>query len=194
MFRQMRPAVVSVLAFMVLLGVVFPGAITAVSQVAFHRRANGSLIERDGRIVGSELIGQPFSAPRYFHPRPSAAGDGYDARSSGGTNLGPTSRKLVEGIRDLAAAYRAENGLREGAPVPADAVTRSGSGLDPDISPANAELQVARVAKARGLPEEVVRRLVARNTRGRQFGFLGEPRVNVVLLNLALDREAKLPG
>jgi K+-transporting ATPase ATPase C chain len=211
MFRQLRPAVVSVLVSMGLLGVVFPCVITAVAQVAFHRRANGSLIERGGKIVGSELIGQSFAAPGYFHPRPSAAGGGYDAGASAGTNLGPTSDKLVngihrklpsgeddpvnfDGIRDLAAAYRKDNGLPEGAPVPADAVTRSASGLDPDISPANADAQVSRVAKARGLPEEAVRRLVARNTRGRQLGFLGEPRVNVLLLNLALDREAGSPG
>jgi potassium-transporting ATPase KdpC subunit len=194
MLRQLRPAAMSVLVFLVVFGVAFPGAITAVSQLAFHRRANGSLIERGGRIVGSELIGQPFSAPGHFHPRPSAAGDGYDATASAGSNLGPTSRKLVDGIRDLAAAYREENGLGEDAPVPADAVTRSGSGLDPEISPANAAAQVKRVAQARGLPEKIVRGWVTRYTSGRQLGVLGEPRVNVLLLNLALDREAKLRG
>ncbi len=207
MLRQLRPAVLSVLVFMVLLGIVFPGAITAVSQLAFHRRANGSLIERGGAVVGSELIGQGFARPAYFHPRPSAAGSGYDASASSGTNLGPTSDKLIEGIhkklpsgqddpgnfdgiKDLAAAFRAENGLPADAPVPPDAVTRSASGLDPEISPANADAQVARVAKARSLPESRVRGLVARYTSGRQLGFLGEPRVNVLLLNLALDREA----
>jgi potassium-transporting ATPase KdpC subunit len=194
MLRQVRPALVSVSVFMALLGVVFPGAITAVSQLAFRRQANGSLIEREGRIVGSELLGQSFSTPGYFHPRPSAAGGGYDAAASAGSNLGPTSRKLIDGIRDLAAAYREENGLGKDAPVPADAVTRSGSGLDPDISPANADAQVKRVAKTRGLPEETVRSLVAKFTRGRQLGVLGEPRVNVLLLNLSLDREAKLRG
>jgi potassium-transporting ATPase KdpC subunit len=211
MFRQLRPAILSVLVFMGLLGVAFPAAITGVSQLAFHRRANGSLIERDGKTVGSDLIGQGFVAPGYFHPRPSAAGGGYDPAASAGTNLGPTSDKLVngihrklpngeddpgnfDGIKDLAAAYRRENGLPEGSPVPADAVTRSGSGLDPDISPANADAQVARVAKARGIPEEAVRRLVSRYTRGRQFGVLGEPRVNVLLLNLALGGESGPPG
>lgn len=210
MFRQLRSAVLSVLGFMALLGVVFPVAITAVSQMAFPRRANGSLIERGGKTVGSELLGQRFSAPEYFHPRPSAAGDGYDAAASAGTNLGPTSDKLIhgvhrklpsgedapgnfDGIGDLAAAYRSENGLSPSASVPADAVTRSGSGLDPDISPANAEAQLARVSKARGLPEEVVHGLVSRCTRGRQLGFLGEPRVNVLLLNLALDAESGHP-
>ncbi len=211
MLRLLRPAVVGVLVFMGLFGIVFPAAITAVSQIAFRRQANGSLIERGGVIVGSALIGQGFAGPEYFHPRPSAAGSGYDASASGGTNLGPTADKLVtgihkklpngrddpgnfDGIKDLAAAYRAENGLPPDAPVPADAMTRSGSGLDPDISPANADAQVARVAKARSLPESRVRRLVARYTYGRQLGFLGEPRVNVLLLNLALDREAKLQG
>ena len=210
MLRQLRPAMLSVLMFMALLGFVFPLVITAVSQLAFHRQANGSLIERDGKVVGSELIGQSFTAPGYFHPRPSAAGSGYDAARSGGTNLGPTSDKLIngihkklpngkddpgnfDGIKDLAAAYRKENGLPDDAPVPADAVTRSASGLDPHISPANADAQVARVANARGLPEAAVRRLVSRCTQGRQFGFLGEPRVNVLLLNLALDGGAGLP-
>jgi potassium-transporting ATPase KdpC subunit len=188
MLRQLKPAILSVLVLTVLGGLLFPGAITAVGQAFFHHQANGSLAERDGRIVGSELIGQSFGAPVYFHPRPSAAGAGYDASASSGTNLGPTSRKLIDGIRDLAAAYRRENGLPEGAPVPPDAVTRSASGLDPHISPANAGLQAARVAKARQIPEETVRRLIRENTQGRQFGILGEPRVNVLELNLALDR------
>jgi len=189
----------------VLCGVVFPLVITGIAQLGFRRQANGSLIERDGRIVGSHLIGQGFSGPGYFHPRPSAAGGGYDAAASGGTNLGPTSDKLIngihkklpngqddpgnfDGIRDLAAAYRQENGLPAGTALPADAVTRSASGLDPDISPANAELQVGRVAQARGLPADAVRRLVLAHTAGRTLGVLGEPRVNVLELNLALDR------
>jgi K+-transporting ATPase ATPase C chain len=194
----------SVVTMAVLFGLVFPLAITAIARVAFHHQAEGSLVERGGRIIGSELIGQGFNGPRYFHPRPSAAGGGYDATASAGTNLGPTSDKLINGIhkklpngeddpgnfsgiRDLAAAYRQENELPPSTPLPADAVTRSGSGLDPDISPANAALQVARVAKARGLAPDAVARVVAAQTRARQFGLLGEPRVNVLALNLALD-------
>jgi potassium-transporting ATPase KdpC subunit len=208
MLRQLRPAILSVLALMILFGLVFPGVITGIAQVAFHRQANGSLIEKDGKVVGSELVGQSFTSAGYFHPRPSAAGTGYDASSSGGTNLGPTSDKLIngvhrklpsgkndpanfEGIKDLAVAYRNENGLPPNTPLPADAVTRSASGLDPHISPANAELQVARVAGARNLPKDRVRDLVGEYTEGRQFGVLGEPRVNVLKLNLALDSELK---
>jgi K+-transporting ATPase ATPase C chain len=204
MFGQMRPAIMSVLVMTVVFGLLFPLAITAVAQVAFRHQANGSLIEQGGKVVGSELIGQNFTAPGYFHPRPSAAGSGYDAANSSGTNLGPTSDKLIngihkklpngkddpgnyDGIKDLATAYRKENGMPDNAPVPADAVTRSGSGLDPEISPANADLQVGRVAKARGLTEDQVRSLVGENTAGRTFGILGEPRVNVLKLNLALD-------
>ena len=211
MFRQLRPAITSVLATMVLLGVVFPLALTVVARLAFPRQAAGSLIERDGKVVGSALIGQSFTTARYFHPRPSAAGAGYDASASGGTNLGPTSDKLIhgihrklpngqddpgnfDGIADLAAAYRSENGLGVDAPVPADAVTRSASGLDPDISPMNAALQAARVARARGLPIEVVHHLIAAHTQARQLGFLGERRVNALLLNLALDNLAPRAG
>lgn len=214
MFKQLRPAVMSVLVFTLLTGLVFPGVVTAVAKVAFAKQADGSLIEADGRVVGSELIGQPFRAPGYFHPRPSAAGSGYNAgkpddtyTGSSGTNLGPTSDKLVngihkktadgkddpgnfDGIKDLAKAFRVENGLAADAPVPADAATRSASGLDPHISPENAALQVARVAKARGMGEADVRRLVDAHTEGRTLGFLGEPRVNVLTLNLALDTAA----
>lgn len=205
MLKQLRPAVVSVLVMTASFGLIFPGVITALARVVFPRQAAGSLITQGGRIVGSDLIGQSFTAPGYFHPRPSAAGIGYDASRSGGTNLGPTSEKLIygihrkvpdgsreagdyDGVRDLAAAYRAENGLPPTAPIPADAVTRSASGLDPHISPANAALQVARVAKTRGLSEAAVRSLLAKRTEGRQFGILGEPRVNVLLVNLDLDR------
>ena len=209
MLRQLRPAALSVLVLIVLCGVIFPAVITTLAQAVFHHQADGSLIKQDGRIVGSELIGQSFSAPGYFHSRPSAAGAGYDAGASSGTNLGPTSDKLIngihrkladgaddpgnyDGIRDLAAAYRRENGLAESAWLPPDAVTRSASGLDPHISPANAGLQAARAAEARGIPEETVRRLVRENTQGRQFGILGEPRVNVLKLNLALDGAAPI--
>ena len=210
MLKQIKPAILSVMVMTVVLGFGFPFAITLVARVVFPRQAGGSLIVRQGRIIGSEIIGQGFSGTGYFHPRPSAAGGGYDATASGGTNLGPNSDKLIngihqklpdgkdspgnfDGIRDLAAAYRLENGLPPNAPVPADAVTRSASGLDPHISPANASLQTARVARARGLPPDQVRRLVDENTEGRQFGILGEPRVNVLGLNLALDQMYKQP-
>ncbi|MFI5371145.1 MAG: potassium-transporting ATPase subunit KdpC [Candidatus Eisenbacteria bacterium] len=205
MWRQLRPAVSSVLVFTALFGLVFPFAITALARTLFPRQAAGSLVSRDGHVIGSSLIAQGFTAPGYFHPRPSAAGSGYDGGASGGTNLGPTSAKLVngihnklpngqddpgnfDGIRDLVAAYRTENGLAANAPVPADAVTRSGSGLDPDISPANAMLQSSRVAHARGVQEDSVKAVVTRHTELRQFGILGEPRVNVLELNLDLDR------
>ncbi len=209
MLKELRPAIVSTVAFTVLCGLIFPVVIWGIAQAVFPRQARGSLIEQNGKVIGSELIGQAFALPGYFHPRPSAAGSGYDAASSGGTNLGPTRDKLIngvhkklpdgkddpanfDGIKDLAAAYRKENGLADNAPIPPDAVTRSSSGLDPDITPANADLQVGRVARTRGLTEDQVRRLVEENTAGRQLGFLGEPRVNVVKLNLALDRVA--PG
>ncbi len=204
MFRQLRPAIVSVLVFTMLCGLLFPLAITAAARLLFPRQARGSLVERGWTVIGSELIGQAFSRPEYFHPRPSAAGSGYDAANSGATNLGPTSDKLIHGvhrkladgrddrgnfngIKDLAAAYRKENGLAPNAVLPADAVTRSASGLDPHISPANAALQVARVAQARGMAAHDVQTLVAGNTEGRTLGVLGEPRVNVLRLNLALD-------
>lgn len=203
MLKQLRPAVVSVLVLAILAGIVFPLCMTAIAGVIFPRQAKGSLITENDKVMGSELIGQPFTKAIYFHPRPSAAGSGYDGANSGGTNLGPTSSKLIKGIEDdpetkdtdesfagipqQARAYREENGLKAGTPLPADAVTRSASGLDPHISPANAALQARRVAKARGISEEQVNQLIARNTEGRQFGVLGEPRVNVLRLNMALD-------
>jgi K+-transporting ATPase ATPase C chain len=187
-FKQLRPAIVSVLVFTGLCGLVFPLLITGIANLIFPHQSQGSLIVHNGQVVGSELIGQNFSKPEYFHPRPSAAGSGYDAACSGGSNLGPTSQKLMDQIRDRATAYRTENGLAEAAPVPADAVTASASGLDPHISPENAGLQAARVARSRDLDPAVVRDLIRRNTEGRTFGILGEPRVNVLKLNLALDR------
>ena len=211
MLRQLKPAIASVIAFTLLFGLAFPFAITAIATLAFPHQAAGSLVARDGHVAGSRLIAQGFTGAGYFHPRPSAAGAGYDGGASGGTNLGPTSDKLIngihrklpngeddpgdfDGIRDLAAAYRKENGLAPGTPLPADAVTRSASGLDPDVSPANAQLQVARVAAARGLVPQLVRHLVDAHTRPRQLGVLGEPRVNVLELNLALDDVSRGSG
>ena len=202
--KHLRPAILLTAFFVLIAGLIFPGVIWAIGQTVFPNQANGSLIrDAQGKLVGSSLIGQSFTKPEYFHPRPSAAGAGYDAANSSGTNLGPTSDKLIHGIKDdpatkdvdetylgfgdLAKLYREENGLAPDALIPADAATRSGSGLDPDISAGNAELQIARVAKARKLPENRVRQLVVEHEQGRLLGVLGEPRVNVLLLNLALD-------
>jgi potassium-transporting ATPase KdpC subunit len=185
---QLRIAAVLTLALTALTGLVYPLVLTGIAQLVFPRQANGSLIVKDGQVIGSELIGQNFSSDRYFQPRPSAAGEsGYDATSSGGSNLGPTNRKLIDQVQERADAYRKANGLGPDAPVPGDAVTASGSGLDPHISPANADLQIPRVAKARGLPEARVRDLVGQYTEGPQWLLFGEPRVNVLRLNLALD-------
>jgi K+-transporting ATPase ATPase C chain len=185
--RQLLPALVAFLVLTLLTGVAYPLAVTGVAQVVFPDRADGSLVERDGVVVGSRLIGQPFAGARWFHPRPSAAGDGYDAMASSASNLGPTNPTLLAEVRRRAAAYRRENGLWPGAPVPQDAVTSSGSGLDPQISIANARIQAARVARARGLSLADVLALVAEHTDGRALGFLGEPGVNVLELDLALD-------
>lgn len=186
--HQLRPAIVLTLLLCVITGIVYPGAVTAVAQLLFPRQANGSLVPgADGKPIGSALIGQAFTRPEYFHPRPSAAGAGYDDTLSGGSNLGPTSRKLdslVAARVDTVVA--ADHGVR--GEIPSDMVTASGSGVDPDISPANAYLQVARVAQARGADSAAVRALVDRHVQGRQFGFFGEPRVNVLALNLDLDR------
>jgi K+-transporting ATPase ATPase C chain len=189
MRRQLVPAIVVFLAFTVLTGVAYPLAVTGIAQVAFPGRTDGSLIERDGEIVGSRLIGQAFSGPRYFHPRPSAAGEGYDAMASGPSNLGPTNEDLLAAVRARRLEYQRENGLAADARVPIDAVTASGSGLDPHISHANAALQAPRVARAHGLPLDRVFELVEEHTDGRSLGFLGEPGVNVLELNLALDGE-----
>ena len=167
----------------------YPLVVFGIGQALFHDQANGSLIvDSAGTVRGSRLLGQPFAADKYFHPRPSNAGSGYDATSSGGSNLGPTSQKLHDAVAQNVIDYRTQNGLATNAPVPADAVTASASGLDPHISPANAELQVARVAKARGLSEEKVRALIRQNTDQPDLGFLGDPGVNVLMLNLALDQ------
>ena len=187
MRRQLAPAVVFFLALTLLVGVAYPLAVTGLAQLAFPHRADGSLVEHDGRVVGSRLVGQAFAGARYFHPRPSAAGEGYDAMASAASNLGPTNPELVRQVRARRAAYRRDNGLRPGQQVPVDAVTASGSGLDPHISVANARLQATRVARARGLALDDVLALVASHTDGRSLGFLGEPGVNVLELNLALD-------
>lgn len=188
MFRtHLRPAIVFTLLLCILTGVIYPGIVTGLAQLLFPSQANGSQVTSGGRVLGSALIGQPFSRPEYFHPRPSAAGTGYDATASGGTNKGPTDRKLADTL--IAGAVEKvvnEDGAARGQ-IPADMVTASGSGLDPHISPGNADLQVARVAQARGLSVDAVRALVQHHVEGRQLGFLGEPRVNVLLLNLALD-------
>jgi len=190
MRRQLVPALLAFLVLTVLTGVAYPLAVTGVSQVLFPNRADGFLIKRDGKVVGSRLIGQNFSAPRYFYPRPSAAGDGYDAMSSSASNLGPTNPDLITEVRKRVAEYRSENGVPEGSSVPVDAVTASASGLDPHISKANARLQAPRVARGRGLSLDEVLRLVDEHTDGRSLGFLGEPGVNVLELNLALDRRS----
>lgn len=189
MLQQLLPAFRMTLLFTILMGLIYPGVITGLCQLIFPRQANGSLLTNgSGQVIGSSLLGQNFARPEYFHPRPSAAGkDGYDGNASGGSNLGPTNPDLTKRVAADIAKSRIENPDYKG-PIPADLVTTSGSGLDPDISPASAEAQVARVAKARGIPVERVRDLVGRNTEGRMLGVLGEPRVNVLRLNLDLDR------
>jgi K+-transporting ATPase ATPase C chain len=187
--QHLRTAVLMVVVLTVLLGIVYPLIMTGIAQVAFPNQANGSLVkDSSGNVLGSALLAQAFTQPQYFHPRPSAAGaNGYDATASGGSNLGPTNQKLIDNVQSNADAYRQENGLASDAQVPVDAVTASASGLDPDISPANALLQVHRVATARGLSDDEVRNLVNQYTEGRTLFVLGEPRVNVLKLNLALD-------
>jgi len=192
MIRLLRTSILMTIALVVLTGLIYPLAMAGLAQAAFHDQANGSLITNaKGQVVGSRLIGQLFTTPRYFHGRASAAGAGYDASSSGGTNLGPTSTKLLTTTVALADSIRKEDGLPVNYPLPSDAVSTSASGLDPDISPAYAALQVARVAKARGLSEATVRALVQKDTSGRTLGVLGAPRVNVLELNLALDQTKK---
>jgi K+-transporting ATPase ATPase C chain len=188
-FSHIRGAIVSTVVLALVCCGIYPLIVFGISQALFHDKANGTLIvDKDGAVRGSKLLAQGFTATKYFYPRPSAAGNGYDAANSGGSNLGPTSQKLNDAIKDRIAAYRAENGLSETEPVPADAVTASGSGLDPHISLRNAELQSARVAKARGLSEEKVRELIQLYTNSRDLGVFGDPGVNVMELNLALDQ------
>lgn len=191
-FKETLTAVLAVLLFAVVLGGIFPVAIWGIGQMFFPHQANGSLIEsKDRQVIGSEWLGQNFSGAKYFHPRPSAAGaNGYDAASSSGSNLGPTSQKLIDAVKQRAEAYRIENSLALDALVPVDAVTASGSGLDPHISMKNAEIQVPRVAKERALAIEIVQNEVSKATDGRSLGFLGEPGVNVLKLNIALDQLA----
>jgi K+-transporting ATPase ATPase C chain len=185
--KQLRPALLMTLVLCVITGAVYPGVITGLAQLLFPRQANGSIVTVNGKVVGSALIGQPFTRPEYFHSRPSAAGDGYDATASSGTNKGPTDRKLADTLIAQAVDSAIKNDGAVKGQIPADMVTSSGSGLDPDISPANAYLQVARVARARAADSTRVRSLVDGHVQGRQFGFFGEPRVNVLLLNIALD-------
>jgi potassium-transporting ATPase KdpC subunit len=193
-FAELRPAILATLVLAVVCSGLYPLVVFGISQALFHDKANGSLIvESDGTVRGSKLLGQNFSDAKYFHPRPSAAGNGYDAANSGASNLGPTSQKLNDAIKDRIAVYRTENGLNADAAVPADAVTASSSGLDPHISLRNAELQIPRVAKARGLTEEQVRQLIGKNIEGRDLGLLGEAGVNVLLLNRALDSAGATP-
>jgi K+-transporting ATPase ATPase C chain len=185
MLSELKPAILATILFTIITGLLYPLAITGAAQALFQRQAAGSLVERNGKVIGSERIGQNFTKPEYFHPRPSAAGNGYDAANSGGSNLGPTNSALAERLAKDAAKFRDETKIT-GA-IPSDAITTSASGLDPEMSPATAYAQVARVAAARGMAPDAVRRIVTAHIEGRDLGFLGEPRVNVLLLNLALD-------
>jgi K+-transporting ATPase ATPase C chain len=193
LLQHLRVAVLMTVVLTVLLGIVYPLVMTGISQVLFNNQANGSLVrDGSGTVIGSALLGQNFSEPQYVHPRPSAAGrDGYDATASGGSNFGPTNQKLIDAVQQRTQDYRRENGLAADALVPVDAVTASASGLDPDISPANAYLQANRVARARGLTSDQVKAAIDQNTEGRTLFVLGEPRVNVLKLNLALDALGK---
>lgn len=185
MKKHLITSVLMTIVTTILLGLIYPLALTGLAQVLFHEKANGQIILRNGEAVGSRIIAQPFTSAKYFHPRPSAAGNGYDASNSGGTNLGPTNQKLIDRVRADAKTLHDENPTQA---VPVDLITTSASGLDPEISPAAAEFQIPRVARERGLAESAVRDLVQKHTRQRDLGLLGEPRVNVLELNLALDQ------
>ena len=182
--KNLKIAILMTVVTTILLGIIYPMVVTGLAQVIFPSKANGQLIYQNGQLVGSKIIGQAFTGPGYLDSRPSAAGNGYDAANSGGTNLGPTNQKLIDRVNADAARLHAENPSQ---PVPVDLLTTSASGLDPDITPAAAEFQVARVAKARGISEQQVREIIQKHTAGRQLGFLGEPRVNVLEVNLELD-------
>lgn len=188
MLQQLVPALRMTLVLTVFTGLIYPGVVTGICQIFFRNQANGSLIVQNGKVIGSSLLGQAFKRPEYFHPRPSGAGnDGYDPTASGSSNLGPTNQKLYDRVKASAEQFRKENPDYTG-PFPADALTQSASGLDPDISVANAAAQVARVAKARGASTSQIESIIASTTEGRDLGYLGEPRINVLKLNLALDR------
>jgi K+-transporting ATPase ATPase C chain len=190
--KQVKITILATITLTILFGLAYPLVFTGLAQVLFPHQANGSLVTVNGKVVGSELIGQTFTKPEYFHGRPSAAGkDGYDAANSSGSNLGPTNKALIDRVKADAQKFRAENPTYTG-PIPADLLTSSGSGLDPHISPASAEAQVARVAQARGITPDRISELVARHTEGRQWGVFGEPRVNVLLLNIDLDQSVPL--
>jgi potassium-transporting ATPase KdpC subunit len=191
MRRNLIIAIFYTLVTTVIFGLVYPFVVTGIAQVLFKDKANGQLLQRNGQLVGSRIIGQPFTAAGYFHSRPSAAGNGYDAANSSGSNYAPTNKKLIDRVTGDVSALELDHPNTD---VPIDLVTASGSGLDPDITPAAAEFQVTRIARERHLSEDAVRRLVVQHTLGRQLGFLGEPRVNVLELNLALDQTAPLPA
>ena len=191
MKQNLKIAVLMTVVTTVLLGVIYPLVVTGLAQLLFRDKANGQLIVRNGEVVGSRIIGQAFAGPGYLHSRPSAAGNGYDAANSGGTNLGPTNRVLIDRVKGDVARLQTEN---PGQPVPIDLVTTSASGLDPNITPAAAEFQVPRVARERGLSEGKVQQIIRQYTQGRQLGFLGEPRVNVLEVNLALDQAKPMPA
>ena len=191
MKQNFKIAILMTIVTTVLLGIIYPLVVTGLAQLFFRDKANGQLIVRNGQVVGSRIIGQAFTGPGYLHSRPSAAGNGYDAANSGGSNLGPTNHALIDRVKADVARLQAEN---PGKPVPIDLVTTSASGLDPDITPAGAEFQVPRLARERGLSEDQVRQVIRLHTQGRQLGFLGEPRVNVLEVNLALDELKPMPA